>query len=860
MARIWKVSAFMLLLVLVVLVGVKDGSGASIEQEAEVTMSIKENESIQGFYNASVHDPSIVKADNIYYVIGSHIDGAKSTDLINWENYTNGYTTPGNTIFGDLSTNLAESFEWAGENDADSQGGYAVWAPEVIWNEHYLNEDGSKGAYMIYYSVSSTYIRSAVGYAVSKEIEGPFEYVDTIMYSGFYDHDAYDPNSDVNKNWIHTNIPSLIEDGIIDEPNPNWFTEQGGYNYRIYTNSIDANLFFDEKGKLWMTYGSWAGGIFIMEVDPETGQPLYPGEDGLTEDGRLIDRYFGTKIAGGYGHSIEGPYVYYDDVEGYYYLFATYGGLSSSGGYQMRTFRSKNPDGPYEDAAGKMAVFPDSLDDGTVRNKVDSYEHAEFGNKMIGNFLFEHKVGDEGTGEDYGYVSPGHNSVYMSEETGERFLVFHTRFPDRGEMHEVRVHQMFMNKNGWPVVAPYRHTGETLEKIHRKEVIGDYYLIEHGKEITSEIEKQKYITLTKNNKVTGDVKGSWKRTAHNLAELTIEGKVYEGVFLKQYNPGLERDVVTFTLMSKDGEMIWGSQLGERSSKEVTEDVLKDLTLGDTEQVISDLTLPTEGTRNAVISWESSDPAIITSTGQVTRPAAGEDEELATLTATITHGKETAKKTFEIRVLPYREKGLIAHYPFDRDLTDRTGNFGEGTITGERITYTGGSLSYETGVNQEAVVFDGGSGVRLPKGLIASDQYSVSLWVKPDELTTFTTTFFGARDENNWISLLPRGPIQEQTMLWSGSAQWYEATTGFSIKKGKWSHLAFTYNKGKVEVFINGSSHFSGEDFPNVFTTMKADFSLAVNWWDAPFVGLMDDLRIYEGALSENEIKHLFNHN
>ena len=36
----------------------------------------------------------------------------------------------------------------------------------------------------------------------------------------------------------------------------------------------------------------------------------------------------------------EGPYIEY--IGNYYYLFVTYGGLDSKGGYVMRMFRSKN--------------------------------------------------------------------------------------------------------------------------------------------------------------------------------------------------------------------------------------------------------------------------------------------------------------------------------------------------------------------------------------------------------------------------------------------------------------------------------------------------------------------------------------
>lgn len=288
------------------------------------------------FRNVSVHDPNIVKAGDSYYAFGSHIEAAKSADLLQWTSFTNGYQTPGNQLFDDLSANLSESFLWAGENDADSKGGFAVWAPAVMWNEYYVNQDGTRGAYMMYYSVSSTYIRSAIGYAVSSNLEGPYTYVDTVLYSGFTQDTAYDPDSQVDKKWTNTNIKELMEEGELAEANSGWFNGDGSYNNALYPNAIDAALFFDADGKLWMTYGSWSGGIFIVELDPATGQVIYPGQDGVTPDGRLVDRYFGTKIAGGHTKSGEGPYILYDAQTGYYYLNVSYGWLGAGGGYNIR--------------------------------------------------------------------------------------------------------------------------------------------------------------------------------------------------------------------------------------------------------------------------------------------------------------------------------------------------------------------------------------------------------------------------------------------------------------------------------------------------------------------------------------------
>jgi len=795
------------------------------------------------FANVSVHDPCIIKVGDTYYIFGTHIEAAKSTDLMKWTKFTNGYKTPGNALYGDLSQNLAESFAWAGEDDADCKGGFAVWAPQILWNPHYINKDGTKGAYMIYYSVSSTYIRSAIGFAVSKNIEGPYEYVDTIIYSGFTREEAYDNNSNVNKKWTNTNIPSLIEAGILESENPNWFNKNGTYNNSIYPNAIDANLFFDKDGRLWMTYGSWSGGIFILEINKETGRPIYPGKDGQTPDGRLIDRYFGTKISGGYGKSGEGPYVVYHPGTDYYYLYVTYGWLGANGEYNMRVFRSKNPDGPYVDSLGQNAVLPRNMD------------HSPIGNKLMGHFLFERKAGDPGVGIGYGYVSPGHNSVYLDTQTGEHYLVFHTRFPLRGEAHEVRVHQLFMNQDGWPVVAPYRYTGETLEKIDRKDIPGQYRFINHGKDISKELKKAVTISLNEDGTISGAVSGTWELIGDYYANITIDGHTYKGVFLRQWTEVTQTKDITFTALSDQGKTIWGIKSIPRTDEQIVQIIKEELgkILGDTSAVISDLTLPTEGIEGATISWSSSNPSVIAEDGTVRRPPAGSGNAVVILTATITKGDYTDTKAFEVVVLEKNGPQLVAHYAFDGDLSDATGKKDPGTVTGNRINNKGGTITYQEGVVGQAAYFDGNSGILLPKGLISSHIYTVSFWVKPEQLTNFTTTFFGATTPSSWISFVPLW-MDSQSALWSGEA-WYDGVLGMTIPVNEWTHIAFTVNEGQVNVYINGERKFSGVGFPDVFTTADAVFGLGVNYWDPPFKGLIDELLIYDGiALSEEVIR------
>ena len=62
-----------------------------------------------------------------------------------------------------------------------------------------------------------------------------------------------------------------------------------------------------------MTYGSWSGGIFTLEIDPATGKAKYPGKTYTRDDGLQVDQYFGTRIAGGKATSGEGPFILYDE-------------------------------------------------------------------------------------------------------------------------------------------------------------------------------------------------------------------------------------------------------------------------------------------------------------------------------------------------------------------------------------------------------------------------------------------------------------------------------------------------------------------------------------------------------------------
>ncbi len=446
------------------------------------------------FKNASVHDPSIIRTeDGTFYVFGSHLAVAKSDDLIHWTQVNSG-VYEGNPVIPNVFEEMAETFEWAQTR--------TFWAGDVV--------QLPDGKYYMYYSAcKGDSPRSALGLAVADHIEGPYRNAGILLKSGMWGQ------------------PS--EDGTV-------------YDAARHPNTVDPHVFFDKEGQLWMVYGSYSGGIYILKMDPATGRPL-PGQG------------YGKKLLGANHSRIEGPYMLYSPETDYYYLFLSFGGLDAKGGYNIRVVRSRRPDGPFVDAEGndmtKVGGGPGSF--------FDDRAIEPYGVKLMGNFQFQNAEG-EIANVGPGYVSPGHNSAWHDAETGRYFLIFHTRFPSRGEAHEVRVHQMWMNADGWPVVAPHRYTGETIGAYTADEVAGAYKFIRHGKDISADIKKSELLSLNRDGSVDGAENGSWKLDGDHRLELTLGGETFKGVFVRQWDPGTFRDVMTFTALSSRGEAVWGSHV------------------------------------------------------------------------------------------------------------------------------------------------------------------------------------------------------------------------------------------------------------------------------------------------------------
>lgn len=350
-----------------------------------------------------VHDPAVYQdpITGMYYEYSTGANCQKSKDLVHWENV-------GKVVAGPPK----EAVEWTKSRD--------IWAPDII-------KVGDE--YRLYCSNSSWGVRqSCIFMAVSKSPEGPFE-------------------------------PRGIVLKTTDD---------------MSCNAIDANLIEDHStGDLYMLYGSFWGGVYLLPLDKETGLAAEPDaevKERLSQGEKDFITSTGYEVSCGVvlgrnlarrpkwmSAAIEGPYMIYNPITDYYYLFVSYGSLKSD--YNIRVARSRTITGPFLDPKGVCMTNQEDWDNAT------------------GYLLFSGYEWNTGTA----YMAPGHNSVICDAEKNW-YLLCHIReknFTGEGEISTMQVRKMFWTSDGWPVLSPEVYAGEEdLQEVTEEDLIGFYEKIE----------------------------------------------------------------------------------------------------------------------------------------------------------------------------------------------------------------------------------------------------------------------------------------------------------------------------------------------------------------------------------------------
>ena len=658
---------------------------------------------LQGAYSARqynkrvvCHDPSIV-IDNItnpasptYYIYGSHLGRGKTTAAENYQEWTvfkagEENATATNSLFCNLSGNLinySDAYATHAVTSVKDHAGKTVtfgnfdahgwqkkgstvkgmqWAPDVIYNK-------TMKKWCMYMSLNGDNWASSIVCFTSDNVEGPWKYQGPVVFSGFlgkYAHNGYAAADD----WKNTDF--AIATGETSLPERYNVGDKWG---SFWPNCIDPCVFYDDQDNLWMSYGSWSGGIFLLRLDKSNGLRDYTYTYPYEVNGKAAtstaasanttsDPYFGKKIAGGYYVSGEASYV--EKIGSHYFLFMSYGGLVSTGGYQMRVFRSDNPEGPYVDCNGTSAVF---------NRYLMNYSATAVDNRgvlLFGGYKWDPMSGAE--------IAQGHNSAFTDKE-GRSFVVYHSRFTNKGEGHEVRVHQLFLNDEGWIMAAPFEFDGETITNndiatkasIADTEIAGDYQFLRH--EYGQNTEAKAYetpvnIRLNADGTISGAENGTWERTAGtDYIALTIDDVVYRGVLVRQTIDYTNIPAIAIAALSSSSgsttlgqksytkqQEVWAVKADAKAAIKYTANKIN-LPFDDGTVLEETPVLPTEGKLGTNISWKSSDESILTSDGKVK----GQGE--VTMTMIVSKDDYVYTKDYTIVVEAEAEKDAAVYFP------------------------------------------------------------------------------------------------------------------------------------------------------------------------------------------------------
>lgn len=411
----------------------------------------------------NTHDPTVNKHGDWFYMYSTdaswgnlHKTGSlkrRSKDLVNWE-FTG-------TAFDGIPQSAEDFFKTHNPSYTD-QG---IWAPFLL---QYKNK------YILYYSgpgglngVNLAYL----GYATSDSANGPWE-----------------------------------DQGVITTSSPG-----------DTINAIDPSVVYDSvENKLWMAYGSWHTGLYVLELDTATGGIKTPGDRGVKIAARQP------------GYGLEGPEISYRN--GWYYLFVSYDPLGDI--YNVRVGRSKNPNGPYYDING-----------------IDMAQPSSNTPMILSPYQFKNHPGWQGT---------AHCAVY--NDNGNYYMFNQGRPSIEPAMMVLHTRKIFWIDD-WPVVSPEPYAGVTQCALSSDSLIGTW---EHMPLIYKRFGS--YHSISKNLKLNED--GS-------LNDNSADTWTFDGDTLKLNWDGADTQkllvfwgwdwennckTILFTGMDESGLCIWGKKI------------------------------------------------------------------------------------------------------------------------------------------------------------------------------------------------------------------------------------------------------------------------------------------------------------
>lgn len=429
----------------------------------------------------NTHDPSFIesrdsKGNVSYYLFSTGWDKGNDVHvsydgMLTWE-YVGKTTQPED--YDNETVLPAELKAWM--NASNNTGDISWWAPDIV--------EAPGGGYWFYtcLTMSEAVQKKTQHSGVSYSPSGSYTQACIVMYH-------IDSLENIGSEGAVEYKGVLMQSAIP--------VSSGG----IDVNGIDPQIIYTPDGKMYMAYGSFGTGNWMIELDPATGlrkdgdntwhewdwvrrqrnkvvsddeQKFESPSAANTECGKKVlsgegyaHPYYGTMLSVG---AMEAPVLARHDnvkifdettedidaVEGktYYYSMHSYNGLAAH--YQMWGGRSENVTGLYRSTGG-----------GYVYNN-DVGASSNQGNKYMGGFEWQ-ASSKASSSKDYASCLTGHNDLYTAKN-GVNMAAYIVRDHTATGRFLVQTHQYYLNSKGDICISPNRYGGEIDRAVSEDEL------------------------------------------------------------------------------------------------------------------------------------------------------------------------------------------------------------------------------------------------------------------------------------------------------------------------------------------------------------------------------------------------------
>ena len=355
----------------------------------------------------------------------------------------------------------------------------------------------------------------------------------------------------------------------------------------------------------------------------------------------------------------------------------------------------------------------------------------------------------------------------------------------------------------------------------------------------------------------------------------------------------EVNVYNRTLSADEVTALYDAVKDDQNSKEdlfnwgeVDASIAGAVNKGETKQI--SVTLPDGITEDDVTITYESDTPDVASVDKTTGVVTGNKAGTATVTATVALNGDSvynpedgsyaptvaATKTATVKVsvldpdAANYPSDLVAYYNFDDGtVTNQIAKGSQGTLASAGDAAYSGKAAFDDSINESkgSALKLGSYGLDLNQVQLGKE-FTVSLWAKANGKIPENSTllFMGYNDPaENWVGMAGKSGNSDTSnvmKIWANdkvNSSYSWTTLGEQTIDKDWHHITFVGTEDKITYYVDGVKQFDA-DSVNPLDGENSDIFVGLTYWSADtcFNGLVDDVRVYNTAKTEDEVTEL----